>query len=182
MKMFNQTFENNGVNGNGTPCEGPLSGRCFPAQQWGPNRYPATARVKWNKEVNKVVTECFYRSKPFDEKVKPIRGYRKRMSREWRERRMFESTEQRVCDQARAIRKNGWLSELELEGIKRQVEDESYHRAIVRQLKKIMVEGRTGDNIMFKKVEKKVLRVQGDRVNEAIKYLKSKSITQQKTI
>ena len=38
---------------------------------------------------------------------------------------MFQSTEQRVCDQARAIRKNGWLSELELEGIKRQVEDES---------------------------------------------------------
>ena len=37
---------------------------------------------------------------------------------------MFESTEQRVCDQARAIRKNGWLSQLELETIKRQVEDE----------------------------------------------------------
>ena len=37
---------------------------------------------------------------------------------------MFESTEQRVCDQARAIRKNGWLSQLELEAIKRQVEDE----------------------------------------------------------
>ena len=38
---------------------------------------------------------------------------------------MFESTEQRVCDQARAIKKNGWLSELELETIKRQVEDKS---------------------------------------------------------
>ena len=38
---------------------------------------------------------------------------------------MFESTEQRVCDYARAIRRNGWLSELELEAIKRQVEDES---------------------------------------------------------
>ena len=38
---------------------------------------------------------------------------------------MFESTEQRVCDQVRAIRKNGWLSELELEAIKRQVENES---------------------------------------------------------
>ena len=37
---------------------------------------------------------------------------------------MFESTEQRVCDQARAIRKNGWLSQLELETIKRQVEGE----------------------------------------------------------
>ena len=37
---------------------------------------------------------------------------------------MFESTEKRVCDEARAIRKNGWLSQLELETIKRQVEDE----------------------------------------------------------
>ena len=37
---------------------------------------------------------------------------------------MFESTEQHVCDQVRAIRKNGWLSQLELEAIKRQVEDE----------------------------------------------------------
>ena len=61
--------------------------------------------------------ECFYRSKPFDEEGKPIRGYRQRMFREWRDRGMFESTEQRVSDQARAIRKNGWLSELELEAI-----------------------------------------------------------------
>ena len=29
--------------------------------------------------------------------------------------RLFESTEQRVYDQARAIGKNGWLSQLELE-------------------------------------------------------------------
>ena len=47
------------------------------------------------------------------------------MFREWRDRGMFESAEQRVCDQARAIRRKGWLSELELEAIKRQVEDES---------------------------------------------------------
>ena len=80
--------------------------------------------MKWNKEVNKVVMECFYRSKPFDEEGKPVRGYRQRMFREWRDRGLFESTEQRVCDQARAIRKNGWLSQLELETIKRQVEDE----------------------------------------------------------
>ena len=39
-----------------------------------------------------------------------------------------------------------------------------------------MVEGRTGNGIMFKKVDKKVLKVQTDKVNEAIKYLKSKSI------
>ena len=37
---------------------------------------------------------------------------------------MFESTEQHVCDQAMAISKNEWLLQLELETIKRQVEDE----------------------------------------------------------
>ena len=47
----------------------------------------------------------------------------KKMLREWRDRRLFESTEQSICDQARAIRKNGWLSQLELETVKRQVED-----------------------------------------------------------
>ena len=77
--------------------------------------------MKWNKEVNKVVMECFYRGKPFDE---AFTGYRRRMFRECRDRGLFESTEQRVCDQARAIRKSGLLSQLELETIKRQVEDE----------------------------------------------------------
>ena len=41
-----------------------------------------------------------------------------------------------------------------------------------------MVKGRTSDDIMFKKVDKKVLKVQTDRLNEAIKHLKSKSITE----
>ena len=50
-------------------------------------------------------------------------GCRERMLRELRERRMFESTEQRECDKAGTIRIGGWLSELELEVMKRQVED-----------------------------------------------------------
>ena len=41
-----------------------------------------------------------------------------------------------------------------------------------------MVEGRKSDGIMFKKVDKKVLKVQTDRVNKAINYLRSKSITE----
>ena len=130
--------------------------------------------------------ECFYRTKPFDEEGKPIRGYRQRIFREWRDRGMFESMEQRVCDQARAIRRNSWLSELELKAIKQQVEDESQddswegqnvtveaetaeidagtgkHRIIVEQLKEIMREGRSCDGIMFKKVDKKVLKLQTD--------------------
>ena len=41
-----------------------------------------------------------------------------------------------------------------------------------------MVEKRTGDGIMFEKVDKKVLNVQTNRVNEVIKYLKSKCTTE----
>jgi len=44
-----------------------------------------------------------------------------RIMREWRERGVFYISEQRLCDQARAIRKNGWLSDLELENIQRIV-------------------------------------------------------------
>ena len=49
--------------------------------------------------------------------------------------------------------------------------------AIVEQLKKIMVKRRTSDDFTFKKVEKNILKVQIDKVNKAIKYLESKSIT-----
>ena len=50
-----------------------------------------------------------------------IRGYRQRMFRVWQETGHFESTVKRICDPARAIRKNGWLSELEIEVIKRKI-------------------------------------------------------------
>ena len=41
-----------------------------------------------------------------------------------------------------------------------------------------MLEGKTSDRILFKKVDKNTLKVQTDGVNDAIKYLKSKSITE----
>ena len=41
-----------------------------------------------------------------------------------------------------------------------------------------MLEGKTSDGIMFKKVNKKTLKVQADRVNNAIKYFRSKNITE----
>ena len=52
------------------------------------------------------------------------------------------------------------------------------HQAIVKQLEKIMVDKRTDDGIMFKKGDKKIMKVQTDRVNETIKYLKSRTITE----
>ena len=41
---------------------------------------------------------------------------------EWKEHGVFEITEQQLCDQARAFRKNGWLSDLELENIRRMID------------------------------------------------------------
>ena len=49
---------------------------------------------------------------------------------------------------------------------------------IVERLNGIMLEGTTSDGIMFKEVEKKTLKAQTGRVNDAIKYFKSKSITE----
>ena len=122
--MLNQDFENSSVNGTRPLGGGSSSGRCFLVKQQEASYHQVAGRMKWNKEINKVVMECFYRSKPFDEEGKPVTGYRQRMFGTWRDRGLFESTEQQVYDQARAIRKNGWLSQLELETIKRQVEDE----------------------------------------------------------
>ena len=108
-EVSDQNFENNGVNGTRPLGEGSSPGRCCLVQQQEPGHDQVTARMKWNKEVNKVVMESFYRSKPFDDEGKPIRGYRQRLFREWRNRGLFESTEQRVCDQAWAIRKKSQL-------------------------------------------------------------------------
>ena len=41
-----------------------------------------------------------------------------------------------------------------------------------------MLRGRTCSGILFKKVKKKLLKTQTNWVNEAVKYLKSKSITE----
>ena len=80
-----------------------------------------TSRRRWSKEINMIIMECYFRCKPVDENGVPVRGYRQRLYKEWQERGPFTSMEQRIADQARAIRKNGWLTDMELEGIKRNV-------------------------------------------------------------
>ena len=49
------------------------------------------------------------------------------------------------------------------------------HRKIVEELNE-MLEGKTSDDIMLKKVDKKTLKVHTDRVNDVIKHFKSKNI------
>ena len=123
--MSNQTYRDNGVNRTGPLGEGSSPGRCSPVRQRGPGSHPATVRTKWSKNVKKDVMECYFRSRPFDDEGKPTRGYRQRMMKEWEEHGVFEITEQRLCHQARAIRKNGWLSNLELENIRRMIDAEN---------------------------------------------------------
>ena len=49
---------------------------------------------------------------------------------------------------------------------------------IVERLKNIIVEKKSCEGIIFKKVGRMILKAQVDRVNEAVKYLDSNSITE----
>ena len=59
--------------------------------------------------------ECYLLSEP------KIRGYRKRMLSLWQQKGMFWVLEQRLVDQANTIRRNSWMTELEIEELKRKV-------------------------------------------------------------
>ena len=76
-------LKKNNVRGPRSPC------RCSPAETllW--------SRKKWSKEV--IIVECYYRSYPLDECTQ--RMYRE--SLEWGS--FGDATEQRICDQVRAI-------------------------------------------------------------------------------
>ena len=119
--MSNQRIKNNGVNGAGiTSCGGiapimhgipdPVSVGCHRATD------QAKGRMKWEKAVNKILIECGIRSEPTKRK------YRQRMKKIWDEIRVFPVTEQRLADQVRQIWTNKWLTDIEIEEIRRQLE------------------------------------------------------------
>ena len=58
---------------------------------------------------------------------------------------VFQITVQQLCDQARALRKNGWLSNLELDNIRRMIEAKS---EIVNQSIEDVEENQTERNII----------------------------------
>ena len=59
--------------------------------------------------------ECYLLSDP------KVRGYRKRMLSLWLEKGMFWVSEQRLVDQANTIRRNSWMTELEIGELERKV-------------------------------------------------------------
>ena len=64
-------------------------------------------------------------SRTFDEEGKPIRGYGKQMHNIWKERQGLKVTEQKLCNQAKVVRMNGWLRELEINTIKKNMVNEN---------------------------------------------------------
>ena len=102
--------KSNGGNGTGTlDDEGVAPTSVWAIDPASAGLYPATDQQtcrSWSKKETVTVMECYFLSKPVDENGVPVRGYRKLMHRQWQERGMFQVTEQRLCDQARAITKN----------------------------------------------------------------------------
>ena len=113
----------NGVNASGTGETGETVShdRCPTAGQDGPSRHSTTARMNLSRDMDIAVMKCYYLSKPVDEGGKAVRGYRQRMDAVWKERSLPRITEQRLCDQAGAIRKSEWFTSVELDEIRRRM-------------------------------------------------------------
>ena len=115
--MSSNETENNDVNGSRLAEQGPSSGMC--SRQGNIGRHHAnpviSKRRKMTSQGNKTVMECYLLSEP------NIRGYRKHMPSLWLQKGMFWVSGQRLVDQANTIRGNSWITELEIEQLKRKV-------------------------------------------------------------
>ena len=115
--MSNKQIENNGVNGSRLTEQGPSSGRC--SWQGNIGRHNAniviSKRRKWSSQKNKIVMECSLLIEP------NIRGYRKCMLNLWLNKGMFWVSEQRLVDQTNTIRRNSWMTELEIKELERNL-------------------------------------------------------------
>ena len=115
--MSSNEIQTNDVNGSRLEEQGPSSGRCF--RQGNIGRHHAnpviSKRRKWTSQENKIAMECYLLSEP------KIRGYRKCILSLWQQKGMFWVSEQRLVDQANTIRRNSWMTELEIEELERKV-------------------------------------------------------------
>ena len=116
--MDNASIQVNGVN------EAVLDSDCLSPgtdsvhTQADPGRYSTTAsqaRRKWSDEDNRIAMMCYIASEPKQ------RGYRKRMVKIWEEQGTFRVTEQRLADQVRTIMKFGWMTDAQIEELRKYV-------------------------------------------------------------
>ena len=115
--MSSNEIQANNVNGSRLSEQGPSSGKCSRQGTTGCHHAnPVISKtIKWNSQENKVVMESYLLSQP------KIRGYRKHMLSLWQQKGMFWVLEQRLVDQANAIRRNGSTTELEIADLERKV-------------------------------------------------------------
>ena len=115
--MSTKQIETKDVNGSRLAEQGPSSGRC--SRQGNDGRHHANPVIskqkKQSSRENKIVMECFLLSEP------KARGYRKRMLSLWLNKGMFWVSEQRLVDQANTIRRNCWMTELEIQQLERNL-------------------------------------------------------------
>ena len=115
--MSSNQIKINNVNGSRLTEQGPLSSRC--SQQGNIGHHHGnpiiSKRRKWTSQDNKIVMECYLLSEP------KIRGYKKHMPSLWLQKGIFWVSEQRLVDQANTIRRNSWMTELEIEELERTV-------------------------------------------------------------
>ena len=115
--MSIKQIETNDVNGSRLAEQGPSPGRC--SRQGNNGRHHAnpviSKRRKWSSQENKIVMEWYLLIEP------KVRGYRKRMLSLWLNKDMFWVSEKRLVDQANTIRRNSWMTELEIEELERNL-------------------------------------------------------------
>ena len=129
--MSSNKTETNDVNGSQLTEQGPLSGRGSRQGNIGRHHMNPviSKRRKWTSQENKIVMECYLLSEP------KIRGYRKRMLSLWLQKGMFWVSEQRLVDQVNTIRRNSWMTELEIEELERKVTGS--HSVIVEEARSV---------------------------------------------
>ena len=70
-------------------------------------------RRKWSSQENKMVMKCYLSNEP------EVRGYRKRILSLWLNKGMFWVSEKRLVDLGNTIRRNSWMTELEIEELEK---------------------------------------------------------------
>ncbi|XP_063604453.1 uncharacterized protein LOC134779729 [Penaeus indicus] len=172
----------NDVNGTGTSGEGASSGRCSVDEQRRPGRNQATARMKWTKEMNIVVMECFYSADPFDENDIRKNGWLSEVELEAIRRRLVKQSEEEHQQDEEDILSRSNIEEVNEADITIEVSEAAEitpeEQLIIDEVKGLMAQGVTSDNIMFKKVDQKRLSEETLKVNGAIKHLVTADITQ----
>ena len=137
--MSTRFDRDNSINGTeANDGEGSTLGRDAGIKQPAPSRHHVTAnqgRTKRAKKLNKLTMKRYLMSDFLK------RGYR-RMHNIWHEIGVFEITELKLAGQVLAIGNNGWLSEIEIEEIKWQIENTTTEEGRVTYVEEVEEENK----------------------------------------